>query len=70
MLRQELELKMKEKKMEHIAIVFNEGELGVLCYLKSGILMDYTNHRVDRKKNIWGYVWWKDGKPFQVAFER
>lgn len=68
MLRAELEVKMKNENKEHIAIIFNEGELGVLCFLKGGILMDYTNHRVDRKKNIWGYVDWQNGKAIQIAF--
>lgn len=61
MLRAEIEQMMRERGMKSITIV-PEGRdngsstIGISCDLKSGYLYDYTNHRVDRKKNIVAYI--------------
>lgn len=61
MLRAEIEQMMKEREMKSITIV-PEGRdrgistVGISCELKGGFLYDYTNHRVDRKKNIVAYI--------------
>ena len=54
MKREQLEKLMKEKKIEQIV---------------GGKLKDYTNHVIDRKIDIWGYLYWKDGKAERRAFE-
>lgn len=70
MLRSEIEVKMKQCGLDHLGIVYNENdELGVYCSLKSGILMDYTDHRIDRKKDIWGAIVYENGKPKKVSFK-
>ena len=59
MLRSEIESFMKQNNMTFITIVYNAtDELGVYCDLRSGYLYDYTGHRVDRKKDIWGWIEW------------
>lgn len=75
MKRLEIEQMMKQQGQKTIGIVYNENdELGVYCELKNGFLYDYTGHRVDRKKDIWGYLKYEDlGKgyrePIKVKFE-
>jgi len=69
MLRADIEKILKEKGITQIDIVYNENDkLGVYCTMKNGKLYDYTNHVVDRKKDIWGYLKWKDGKSTRVAW--
>ena len=69
MLRKEIEQYMKEHGMTQIDLVLNESDkLAVYCSLKNGTLKDYTDHVVDRKKNIWGRLVWKDGKSTRVAW--
>jgi hypothetical protein len=47
----------------------NENDhLAVYCFLQGGYLVDYTGHRVDRKKNIWGQMRFENGKPVREAF--
>lgn len=71
MKRQELEEKMKAKKIEQIDLILKEDDkLAIYCRLVGGKLKDYTNHVIDRKADIWGYLYWKDGKSKRVAFER
>lgn len=61
---------MKKNNLKHLAIVLNESDkLGKLCFLSGGFLVDYTGHRVDRKKNIWGFIKYDNGKPIRVAWE-
>lgn len=69
MLRAEIETLMKSKGQKHINLVMNENDhLAVYCFLQGGYLVDYTGHRVDRKKNIWGQMRFENGKPVREAF--
>lgn len=69
MLRADIEKTLKEKGITQIDIVYNESDkLGVYCTIKNGKLYDYTNHVVNRKTNIWGYLKWKNGKSTRVAW--
>lgn len=69
MLRADIEKILKEKGITQIDIIYNESDkLGVYCTMKNGKLYDYTNHVVNRKKNIWGYLEWKNGKSTRVAW--
>lgn len=69
MLRSEIETLMKQKGQSTIALVLNKTDQhGVYCCLKGGYLVDYTGHRVDRKKDIWGKITWHEGKPRRVSF--
>lgn len=64
MMRSELEARMKQLGLKHIVIVVDEHDpLGMFCELKGGFLVDYTGHRIDRKKNIWGYLTWPNQIP-------
>ena len=70
MIRADLEKIMKERDIKTISLIFNENDkLGKYCYLQSGILMDYTGHRVDRKKDIWGYMEWNNGESSRIKFQ-
>lgn len=69
MLRTEVEQVLKEKKITSIDIIYNENDkLAVYCRMKNGKLYDYTDHVVNRKVNIWGYLEWKDGKSTRRAW--
>ena len=69
MLRKEIEQWMKQNKVTQIDLVINENDKwAVYCSLKNGTLKDYTDHVVDRKKNIWGRLVWKDGKSTREAW--
>lgn len=69
MLRADIEKILKEKGITQIDIIYNESDkLGVYCTIKNGKLYDYTNHVVNRKTNIWGYLEWKNGKSTRVAW--
>ena len=69
MLRADIEAFCKEHKIETIDIIYNETDkLAVYCTMRNGKLYDYTNHVVNRKINIWGYLQWKDGKSTRVAW--
>lgn len=69
MLRVEVESLMKQKNQNSIVLVLNEQDkLGIYCELKGGFLCDYTGHRVDRKKDIWGYMEWNKGKSSRIKF--
>lgn len=70
MYRKDIENWLKQQNKKTLVIVYNkEDKLGVYCSLQSGILKDYTNHVVDRKKDIWGYMVWDDkGQHSRVAF--
>ena len=66
MLRADIEAFCIKKK---INIIYQESDkLAVYCTMKNGKLYDYTNHVVNRKTNIWGYLKWKDGKSTRVAW--
>ena len=69
MLRADIEQFCKDNKIETIDIIYNEADkLAVYCRMKNGKLYDYTDHVVNRKANIWGYLKWKDGKSTRVAW--
>lgn len=69
MKREQIEQLMKEQKITQIDIIYKETDkLGVYCMLKNGKLYDYTNHVVNRKTDIWGYLKWNNGKSTRVAF--
>lgn len=70
MLRKDIESYMKQHKISQIDLVLNESdELGIYCFLSGGILKDYTNHVVDRKKDIWGFLKWENGKSTRVSWQ-
>lgn len=70
MLRKDIEQMMKTKGQKNIVLVLDENDkLGMLCSLSGGYLIDCWGHRVDRKKDIWGYIDYNSGnigirKPF------
>lgn len=69
MLRSEIELLMKEKEQKSINLIYNKDDhLACYCFLQGGYLVDHTGHRVDRKKDIWGYMVYEDGQPIIYAF--
>ena len=69
MKREQIEQLMKEQKITQIDIIYNETDkLGVYCCLRGDKLYDYTNHVVNRKVDIWGYLKWENGKSTRVAF--
>ena len=62
MLRKDIETMMKAKGKKSIVIIYNKNDrLGMYCFLQGGYLMDCWGHRVDRKKDIWGFMEF-DGK--------
>lgn len=71
MLRKEVEEFMRAHNMTQIDIIYNENDnLGIYCTLGSnGTLKDYTNHVVNRKKDIWGYIHWINGSPERRKFD-
>lgn len=69
MLRADIEAFCKINKIETIDIIYNETDkLAVYCKIKNGKLYDYTDHVVNRKVNIWGYLKWENGKSTRVAW--
>jgi len=63
MKRAEIEKYMIENKLTQIDLVLNESDkLAIYCNLKNGKLKDYTDHVVDRKRDIWGRLVWNNGK--------
>ena len=69
MKREEIEKILKANKIEQIDLVINETDkLAIYCRMKNGKLYDYTDHVVNRKIDIWGYLEWKDGKSTRVAW--
>lgn len=71
MLRADIEKLLKSKKQTQIDLILNEKDLlAIYCTLQNGYLTDYTGHRVDRKKDIWGYLKWENGKSTRVAWEK
>lgn len=66
MLRAQIEEYMKINNIHQIDLVINKDDkLAIYCTLQGGKLKDYTNHVIDRKKEIWGYVEWKNGTPIR-----
>lgn len=61
MLRADIEKMMKAKGQKQIDLVYEKGKRAMYCFLQGGYLVDCWGKRVDRKKDIWGYIEW-DGK--------
>ena len=69
MFRAEIEKIMKKQGKEQIDLVYNkDDELAMYCMLVNGKLCEYDRHVVDRKKDVWGYLVWKNGKSTRVAW--
>ena len=61
---------MTKKYLNMINTILNENdELGIYCFLSGGTLKDYTNHVVDRKKDVWGFLKWENGKSKRVSWQ-
>ncbi len=70
MLRKEIELYMKQNKISQIDLILNESDkLAIYCSLQGGVLKDYTNHVVDRKKDIWGFLKWENGQSKRIPWQ-
>ena len=69
MKRVDIEQYMKDKGLSQIDLILKEEDsLAVYCVLKGGKLNDYTGHVIDRKRDIWGRLVWKNGKSEKVAW--
>ena len=69
MYRIDIEKYLKQNKIEQIDLVINKDDkLAIYCKMKGGKLYDYTDHVIDRKKDIWGYLKWENGKSERIAF--
>lgn len=70
MLRVDIEKLMKLKNQKTIILVYNKNDkLGMYCSLQGGYLVDCDGHRVDRKKDIWGFMEWdNNGNADRVDF--
>ena len=69
MLRKDIENYMKTHNKKYLVIVANQDDkLGMLCSLSSGYLVDCDGHRMDRKKDYWGYINYTNGRPERVAW--
>lgn len=70
MLRKDIELYMKANTINQIDLILNESDkLAIYCSLSGGTLKDYTNHVVDRKKDIWGFLKWENGKSKRISWQ-
>ncbi len=58
MLRKEFEEMMKKRCIKQIDVLLEGKRLPIYCTLGSTGLKDYTNHMVNRKVNIIGYLDW------------
>lgn len=61
MLRKDLEILLKDKGIKQVDVLLEGKKLPIYCTLGSTGLKDYTNHMVNRKTNILGYLEWTDG---------
>ena len=53
MYRIDIEKYLKQHKLEQIDLIINKDDkLAIYCKMKSGKLYDYTDHVIDRKKDI------------------
>ena len=70
MLRQDIEKLMIKQGIKQIDLIYKQTDtLAKYCELKGNILYDYTNHRVKRTIDIWGYLKWSNGTSVKQAFE-
>ena len=64
--RKEIEDALKACGNRSIAVVYKEGDqLGMLCSMRGGYLMDCYNHRAPQE--IWGYMWHEGGRIYHKA---
>ena len=71
MYRKDIEQYLKKHNITQIDLVIDKDDkLAIYCKVKNGKLYDYTDHVVDRKRDIWGCLIWKNGKPIRIAFNR
>lgn len=69
MYRQEIEKYLKDNNITQIDLILNKDDkLAIYCKVKNGKLYDYTDHVIDRKKDIWGYLKWNNGQKERIAF--
>lgn len=69
MKRKDIEIKLKQHNIKQIDLIINQTDnLAIYCIMKNNILYDYNNHVIDRKKDIWGYLKWENGKSSRVAW--
>ena len=52
-----------------VLVLNDTDKLGIRCELKAGYLCDFNGHRVDRKKDIWGYMEWNNGESSRIKFQ-
>lgn len=66
--RKEIEDALKACGNRSIAVVYKEGDqLGMLCSMRGGYLMDCYNHRAPQE--IWGYMWHEGGRIYHRAWD-
>ena len=66
--RKEIEDALKACGNRSIAVVYKEGDqLGMLCSMRGGYLMDCYNHRAPQE--IWGYMWHEGGRFYRKAWD-
>lgn len=71
MLRADIEQYMKENGITQIDLVYNkDDQLAVYCQLKRGKLYDYSDHVVNRKQDIWGYLVWSNGSSTKIMWNK
>lgn len=69
MKRKDIETKLKQLNIKQIDLIINQTDnLAIYCIMKNNTLYDYNNHVIDRKKDIWGYLKWENGKSSRVAW--
>ena len=65
--RKDIEDALKACGNRSIAVVYKEGDqLGMLCSMRGGYLMDCYNHRAPQE--IWGYMWHEGGRIYHKAW--
>jgi len=70
MKREQIETYMKANHIEQIDLIYHQDDLlAIYCRLVGGKLKDFTDHVVDRKLDIWGYLKWENGKSTRIAWE-
>lgn len=66
--RKEIEDALKACGNRSIVVVYKEGDqLGMLCSMRGGYLMDCYNHRAPQE--IWGYMWHEGGRIYHKAWD-
>lgn len=72
MLRKDIEDLMKNRGIDHIVLVQDSSDkLAMYCYLKAGFLVDCWGHRINRKKDTYGFLFhgvrypWSDAAKFE-----